>query len=127
MLAAALLLVACAGNPRPSSPADRGGSVPAAGTTEEGTASWYGPGYEGKRTFCGDRFDPDALTAAHHAWACGTRVRVTFLPTGRSVVVTINDRFGAHKGRVIDLSKEAAKRIGLIGPGTGRVRLEVIE
>jgi rare lipoprotein A len=67
------------------------------------------------------------LTAAHPAWACGTRVRVTLLATGRSAVVTINDRFGAHKGRVIDVSKETATRIGLIGPGTGRVRLEVVD
>jgi rare lipoprotein A len=125
-LALPLLLAACAGNRAPASPADRG-IVPRIGTTEEGTASWYGPGYDGKRTFCGDRFDPNELTAAHPAWACGTKVRVTFQATGRSVVVTINDRFGAHKGRLIDVSKETAKRIGLIGPGTGRVRLEVVE
>jgi rare lipoprotein A len=122
-----LLAAACASHRPPLSPAERAGIVPPVGTTEQGTASWYGPGYDGHRTFCGDRYDQDALTAAHPAWACGTRVRVTFLATGRNAVVTINDRFGAHKGRVIDLSKETAKRIGLIGPGTGRVRLEVVD
>jgi rare lipoprotein A len=122
----ALLVVACASHRPPVSP-DRAGVVPSIGTTEEGIASWYGPGYAENRTFCGDRFDPDDLTAAHPSWACGTRVRVTLLATGRSAVVTINDRFGAHKRRVIDVSKEAAKLIGLIGPGTGQVTLEVVE
>ncbi len=89
-------------------------------------ASWYGPGYDGKRTACGDRFDQDALTAAHGTYACGTRVRVTLLSTGKSVVVRINDLFPNHKGRLIDLSRGAAKQIGLLGPGTGKVRVEVV-
>lgn len=99
---------------------------PASGTHQEGIASWYGPGYDGKRTSSGEKFDQDALTAAHPTWAFGTRVKVTLLSTGKSVVVRINDRFPAHKGRAIDLSREAARRIGLIGPGTGKVRLEVV-
>lgn len=99
---------------------------PAPGHVETGVASWYGPGYDGKKTSSGERFDQDSLTAAHASWAFGTRVRVTFLTTGRSVVVRINDRFPNHKGRVIDLSRGAARQIGLIGPGTGRVRLEVV-
>jgi rare lipoprotein A len=90
-------------------------------------ASWYGPGYDGNRTSCGDRFDQDALTAAHPSWACGTRVKVTLLSTGRSAVVTVNDLFPGHKGRIVDLSRGAAKAIGLIGPGTGEVRLEVVK
>ena len=100
--------------------------APSVGTVEVGVASWYGPGYDGKRTSSGERFDQDGLTAAHASWQFGTRVRVTFLSTGRSVVVRINDRFPNHKGRVIDLSKGAARQIGLIGPGTGRVRLEIV-
>ena len=99
---------------------------PAPGLVEVGVASWYGPGYDGKRTSSGERFDQDELTAAHASWQFGTRVRVTFLTTGRSVVVRINDRFPNHKGRVIDLSRAAARQIGLIGPGTGRVRLEIV-
>ena len=98
----------------------------AAGQVLTGPASWYGPGFDGKRTSSGEAFDQDALTAAHAYWAFGTRVKVTFLQTGRSVVVRINDRFPTHKGRAIDLSRAAAKAIGLIGPGTGVVRLEVV-
>jgi rare lipoprotein A len=109
---------------RPPSAADS--VVPAAGTTQEGIASWYGPGYDGRRTASGEVFDQDALTAAHFDWAFGTRVRVTLLATGKSCLVRINDRFPAHKGRVIDVSRGAAQAIGLIGPGTGRVRLEVL-
>ena len=100
--------------------------APRPGTTMEGLASWYGPGYDGKRTSSGERFDQDALTAAHVSWAFGTKVRVTLLSTGRSAVVRINDRFPQHKGRIIDVSKGTAKAIGLIGPGTGRVKLEVV-
>ena len=123
-LGLAFLLPSCTANPKPQSPTTR----PAAkiGAKAEGMASWYGPGYHGKRTACGQRFDQDALTAAHGSLACGTRARVTLLSTGKSVVVTINDHFGNHKGRLIDLSRGAARRIGLIGPGTGRVRVEVV-
>jgi peptidoglycan lytic transglycosylase len=100
--------------------------APAAGTSVEGMASWYGPKYHGRPTASGEIFDQNALTAAHPYWAFGTRVRVTLLSNGRSVVVKVNDRFGGHKGRIIDLSKGAAERIGLIGPGVGRVRLEIV-
>jgi rare lipoprotein A len=92
----------------------------------EGVASWYGPGYDGNRTSSGEVFDQDAQTAAHASWTFGTKVRVTLLSTGKSTVVRINDRFPNHKGRVIDISRGAARAIGLIGPGTGRVRLEVV-
>jgi rare lipoprotein A len=121
LLSAALLLPACARHynwPPPESPSH--------GTVQEGIASWYGPGYHGKKTASGERFDQEALTAAHQYWAFGTRVKVTLLSTGRSVVVRINDRFPGHKGRIIDLSKGAARAIGLLGPGTGRVRLEIV-
>jgi rare lipoprotein A len=60
------------------------------------------------------------------SWVFGTRVKVTLLSTGKSVVVRINDRFPNHKARAIDLSRGAARQIGLIGPGTGRVRMEVL-
>jgi rare lipoprotein A len=88
-------------------------------------ASWYGPGYHGKRTSSGERFDQDALTAAHATLPFATRVRVTLLSSRKSVVVRINDRI-PRQDRVIDLSRGAARAIGLIGPGTGRVRLEVV-
>jgi rare lipoprotein A len=120
-IAMLLALSACATPYRFPAP-----EAPGPGTTQEGIASWYGPGYHGKTTASGERFDQDALTAAHPSWSFGTRVKVTFLATGRSVVVRINDRFPGTKGRVIDLSRGAARRIGLIGPGTGRVRLQVV-
>ncbi len=102
------------------------GFAPPMGYTSVGIASWYGPGFHGRKTSNGERFDQDELTAAHRLWAFGTRVRVTHLRNGRSVMVRINDRL-PRKDRVIDLSRGAAREIGLIGPGTGRVRLEVVE
>ena len=123
-LASALLSLGCASDPKKYKfpPA----VTPKAGSVATGIASWYGPGYNGKRTSSGEVFDQDALTAAHVSWVFGTRVKVTLLSTGKSVVVRINDRFPSHKGRAIDLSRGAAKQIGLIGPGTGKVRLEVL-
>jgi rare lipoprotein A len=120
---AALLLAGCA-RPRAKPPEPL---APPVGTVVEGIASWYGPGYHGRRTASGEVFDQDDLTAAHYKWAFGTRVEVTLLATGRSVVVRINDRFPPFKGRLIDLSRGAARRIGLLGPGTGRVRVKVVE
>lgn len=99
--------------------------APEVGFVQTGIASWYGPGYHGKRTSNGERFDQDAMTAAHERFAFGTRLRVTLLSNKRTVVVRINDRLPRHD-RIIDLSRGAARQIGLIGPGTGRVRLEVI-
>ncbi len=99
--------------------------APPVGEVRTGIASWYGPGYHGKRTSSGERFDQDELTAAHERYAFGTRVQVTLLSTGRSVTVRINDRL-PRRDRIIDLSRAAARRIGLIGPGTGRVRVEVV-
>lgn len=98
---------------------------PKVGDVQTGIASWYGPGYHGKRTSNGERFDQDALTAAHERYAFGTRVKVTLLSNQRTVVVRINDRL-PRRDRIIDLSRGAARQIGLIGPGTGRVRLEVV-
>jgi len=126
-LAVAVLWAACAGKPSPKTYAFPPPEKPAVGTVVDGIASWYGPGYDGKRTSNGEVFDQDALTGAHAYWAFGTRVRVTLLSTGRSVVVRINDRFPSHKGRAIDVSRGAAKAIGLIGPGTGPVRLEIVQ
>jgi rare lipoprotein A len=99
---------------------------PEAGTVQTGIASWYGPQHHGRRTANGERFDMDGLTAAHATYAFGTRLRVTLLATGRSVEVRINDRFPNYKGRVIDLSRAAAREIGLMRRGTGKVRLEVL-
>lgn len=87
-----------------------------------GVASWYGPGFHGRKTASGERFNTASLTAAHRTLPFNTHVRVTHSGTGRSVIVRINDRGPYAHGRVIDLSRAAAKSIGL--DGTGRVNLE---
>jgi rare lipoprotein A (peptidoglycan hydrolase) len=82
-----------------------------------GKASWYGPGFHGRRTASGERFNQFGLTAAHKTLPLGTRVRVTNLATDESVVVRINDRGPYARGRIIDLSRGAAAAIGLKGVG----------
>lgn len=89
---------------------------------ESGMASWYG---SGARTANGESFNPSGLTAAHRSLPFGTRVRVTNLANGRSVVVRINDRGPFIGGRVIDLSKGAASVIGMLGSGVARVSVAV--
>ncbi len=92
---------------------------------QEGLAVWYGPGFHGRRTASGEVYDMHALTAAHPSLPFGTRVRVTNLRNGKSVVVRINDR-GPFGGRfIIDLSYAAAKAIGALSATP--VRLEVAE
>ena len=82
---------------------------------QRGAASWYGPGFHGRKTASGERFNPHAMTAAHRTLPFGTKVRVVNERTGRSVVVRINDRGPYAHGRVIDLSRAAAQMIGLSG------------
>ncbi|MDP2802254.1 MAG: septal ring lytic transglycosylase RlpA family protein [Phreatobacter sp.] len=85
-----------------------------------GLASWYQlPG----RTACGGRHNPEAMTAAHRSLPCGTLIKVTNLSNGRSVVVTIVDRGPFVRGRIVDISRGAARKIGLIDRGVGRVRV----
>ncbi|NES85881.1 MAG: septal ring lytic transglycosylase RlpA family protein [Moorea sp. SIO1G6] len=91
-----------------------------------GMASWYGPGFHGRRTASGERFNQYALTAAHRTLRFGTRVRVTNMRNGRSVIVRINDRGPHSRSRLIDLSRGAARVIGLERSGTAAVRLEVL-
>lgn len=91
----------------------------------KGMASWYGPGFHGRQTASGERFNQNALTAAHRSLPFGTRVRVTNARNGRSVVVRINDRGPHVRGRVIDLSRKAAGVVGL--GGTAPVRLDVLK
>jgi rare lipoprotein A len=91
-------------------------------------ASWYGgnDGFEGKPTASGEIYDSSQLTAAHRELPLGSIVEVTAFESGRSVRVRINDRGPFVKGRIIDLSQEAARQIGLLGPGTGRVGLTLV-
>lgn len=90
-----------------------------------GMASWYGAELAGHRTASGERFNPSELTAAHRTLPLGSKVRVTY--HGESVVVRINDRGPFAKGRVIDLSREAAEEIGLRRAGSGKVALAVLD
>ncbi len=94
--------------------------------TEEGIASWYGPGFHGNLTANGETFDTRKLTAAHQTLPFDTLVRVTNLENERSVVVRINDRGPFVGGRIIDLSEAAAESIDMIGSGTAQVRLELL-
>jgi len=91
-----------------------------------GTASWYGPGFQGLMTASGERFDMNDYTAAHRTLPFGARLLVTSLDTGLSVVVRVNDRGPFVAGREIDLSRAAASAIGLLGYGVGQVQIEVI-
>jgi rare lipoprotein A len=91
---------------------------------ENGTASWYGPGFHGKETASGERYNQNDLTAAHKKLPLGSEATVTNIETGKSVEVEINDRGPYVPGRKIDLSKEAARRIGVIEDGTAKVRIE---
>jgi rare lipoprotein A len=121
-----LLSAACA----TSRPASHPVSVDDArsGWSEEGLASWYGgdDGFEGKPTASGEIYDSSRLTAAHRDLPLGTVVDVTCKDNGKTVRVRINDRGPFVYGRVIDLSREAARRLDLIGPGVGAVRLIVV-
>ena len=89
-------------------------------------ASWYGPGFHGHKTSAGANYDQEDLTAASIDFPLGSRVMVTNLDNGRSVEVTITDRGPFMKGRKIDLSHKAARMIGMLDPGTARVRIALI-
>lgn len=89
-------------------------------------ASYYSNSLQGRKTASGERYNKSLLTAAHRSLPFGTLVRVTMLSTGKQVIVKINDRGPFIQRRSIDLSYKAAKAIGIIRAGTGKVRLEVI-
>ena len=91
-----------------------------------GVASWYGNRHDGLRTSSGEVFDQEGMTAASRSIPLGSRVRVTMSETGQSVVVTVNDRMGGRSA-IIDLSKGAAREIGLLGRGRGMVSIASAE
>ena len=95
-------------------------------STFGGRASWYGPGFHGRLTANGERYNQNAMTAAHRYLRFGTRVRVTNLRNRRSVVVRINDRGPYAKGRIIDVSAAAARSLGMIKSGVAPVRVTVL-
>lgn len=93
---------------------------------QNGRVSWYGPGFQGRRTANGETFDTNELTMAHRSLAFGSRVRVTNLDNGRSIVVRVNDRGPYVRGRIADLSHAAAAELGFIDDGVVHARIELI-
>jgi rare lipoprotein A len=93
---------------------------------ERGTASWYGPGFDGRATASGETYDMHQMTAAHRTLPFGTVVEVRNLANGLTTQVRINDRGPFRKNRIIDLSNAAARAIEMIGPGTAPVELRVL-
>ena len=94
---------------------------------QKGEASWYGPGFNGKKTASGEIFDMNRFTAAHRKLPFGTKVKVTNLKNNKSVVVRINDREPYKKGRIIDLSRKAAIQIGLVKDGVAPVKIFILK
>jgi peptidoglycan lytic transglycosylase len=111
-----------AGSRVPATPAP-----PSAPGVQTGKASWYGDAHQGRKTASGEIYDMHTLTAAHRTLPFGTRVRVTNVDNGRSVVVRVNDRGPFPPGRLIDVSRAAALELGVIGAGLFTVRIEILE
>jgi rare lipoprotein A len=108
------LVTAAAGQPAPDA------------SMQTGLASWYGDAHHGRRTASGDVYDQEALTAAHRSLPFGTIVRVTNAKNGRSVDVRVNDRGPMVAGRIVDLSRAAARKLDALRDGVVPVRLLVI-
>jgi rare lipoprotein A len=96
------------------------------GYNETGSASYYGAKHQGKRTASGERFDMNSLTAAHRSLPFGTRLLVTNLGNDKSVEVRVNDRGPHTRGRLIDLSRQAAQQLGMLGTGVAQVRVQAL-
>ncbi len=97
------------------------------GESFSGMASYYGPGFHGRKTASGKTYDQNSLTCAHKTLPFGTKLQITLLSNGKTVVVQVEDRGPYMDGRVLDLSVAAAKKIGLIGVGVGEVLATVVE
>lgn len=105
-------------------PAD--GTVKANADIRTGTASYYGKRFAGNLTANGERFDPSEMTAAHRSLPFGTRIQVTNLVNGKKIVVRVNDRGPYVNSRILDLSRGAAEKLGMIDSGTAPVRLRIL-
>jgi rare lipoprotein A len=105
------------------------GIVGAAGTTaaqtEQGVANFYGDQFQGKKTASGEVFDKNGLTAAHKKLPFGTKVKVTNVDNGKSVVVTVNDRMAASNPAVIDVTRRAAEELDFVKAGKAKVKVDV--
>jgi rare lipoprotein A len=94
---------------------------------QDGTASWYGPGFHGKYTSNGDLYNQNDISAAHKNLPLPSYLRVTNLDNGRRLIVRVNDRGPFHGDRILDLSHGAASRLGILGPGTAHVHVELMQ
>jgi rare lipoprotein A len=94
---------------------------------EEGVASWYGNEFHSKATANGERYNQYAMTAAHRTLPLPSMVKVTNLENGEEIIVKVNDRGPFAKERIIDLSKKAAQKLGMIGKGTANVKVEYLK
>lgn len=119
-LLAALGVAACAGNPPAPSELRPGWS-------ETGEASWYGPGFHGRPTASGEKFDMDAATAAHRWLPFGTVLGVENLSNGRQTRVRVNDRGPFARDRILDLSRAAGRELGMLSTGVAPVRIVILE
>ncbi|ART78990.1 septal ring lytic transglycosylase RlpA family protein [Oceanisphaera avium] len=117
------LLQSCGSAPSASLPI----SGPAVVSMQQGKASYYGTRHHGRKTASGERFNKNALTAAHRTLPFGSLVRVTNLANQQSIVVRINDRGPYAKGRIIDLSEQAARELNMIRAGVGNVKIEQLK
>ncbi len=111
----------------PAGCAGPGTLAPRDSYSEIGMASYYGPEFHGRPTASGTTYRSGGMTAAHRTLPFGTRVRVTNLSNGRSVVVTVTDRGPQRRERIVDLSKRAAKELDIVRQGVARVRLDVVD
>ena len=109
-------------NPIQSAEASRRHSAHAAKTHHQGTASWYGPGFHGKKTANGEKFNMYAMTAAHRTLPLSSYAEITNLKNHRSIIVRINDRGPYHGNRALDLSYAAAKQLGISGLGSVEIK-----
>lgn len=91
------------------------------------TASWYGPGFHGRTTANGERFNQYAMTAAHKTLPFGTKLKVTCSQTGKTAIVKVNDRGPYVGNRALDLSYGAAKALGMLDRGITKVKIEILE
>ena len=130
MSAMAPLLFIAACNTTASNDPSATGSISQASLGKEfqrGTASWYGPGFHGRKTASGERFNSNDMTAAHRSLPFGTRLRVVNEANGRSVIVRVNDRGPFAHRRIIDLAKGPAQALGLTATGLGYVSLHRLD
>lgn len=126
MVFSAMVAGCAAHQPAPSVAPEPAQSGSASIRSVVGKASWYGPGFVGHPTATGEIYDQDQMTAASSIFPLGSRVIVTDLDNGRAVEVRINDRGPFRKGRKIDLSHRAARALGMVGPGTALVRMDLV-